>query len=265
MLKRLVKIWLAALFLIGCEPEATPLPVDIVPTTSSATVAPAPQTIRYAIDPAALLVLPPGDYALIAREAEIETVSPPFDLATLGSQYDIMIALGDLTDGERLLSPVTISLALNTGLAPLNDSQIAAVVSRAVNTEQFAAALNLPGAQPQSHESEPPQALRNEIANLGFPDGFDLSLTAVASPGADLLQSQLAVAGISTQVSEIDPAVTTDLTRSHLILFTGSAERLATDEGVYVVIALAEVPISYRVAEGITVEFTAGGIPLARR
>jgi hypothetical protein len=31
------------------------------------------------------------------------------------------------------------------------------------------------------------------------------------------------------------------------------------------VIALATIPISYRAADGLTIEFTPGGLPLARR
>jgi hypothetical protein len=265
MLKRFVTIWLAALFLVACEPDATPLPVDVVPTTSPATVAPSPQTVRYAIDPAALLVMPPDDYDMIAADAEVTTVSPPFDPAALGTQHDVQIALGDLPDGEHAASPVMVSLAINTTIPPLDDPEIAVIVRDAVDTEQFAAALNLPGAEALPHEAQPAQALRNGLANIGLPDGFDLSLTALFAPGADALQNQLGAVGITTQVSEIEPGNSADLSRSHLILFTGSVETLATDEEVYDLIALAAVPIGYRVASGLTVEFTPAGLPLVRR
>lgn len=262
MRKRFVIIWLAALAAAACEPEATPLPVDIVPTTSPATIAAAPQTMRYGIDDAALLVIPPDDYALLADTAEIEIIPSPFDPATLAAEYDLVIGLGDLPESQRAPFSVTISLALNTALSPLDDPELAAVVRSAIQTDAFTAALELPGAEALPHESQSRQALRTTLANLGLPDGFDLSLASTGAPGAAAAAAQLAAVGIETQVSEFAPGEAPDLSRYHLILTTHN-ETLPAAFDASALVALAAVPVSYREAEGLTIEFTPGGLPLA--
>lgn len=209
--------------------------------------------------------MPEDEYALIAENAEIDAVNQPFDPAVLSAQYDVLIALGDLPDGERTSTPVTLTLALNDALPPLDDPEIAAVVRDSVDSERFATALNVSGTQALPHESQPPRALRTTLANLGLPDGFDLSLAVMAVPGAEALSSQLATIGVDTQVTEFAPGEAPDASRYHLLLTAGSAQGLLPDADADAVIALATIPISYRAAGGLTVEFTPGGLPLARR
>jgi hypothetical protein len=265
MLKRALFGGIAALALAACEPEATPLPVDIVPATSPIATQGAAQTLRYAIDSNLFLIIPPDDVNAIAVTGEIEPISPPFLDTDLGNRYDILIALGDLPDGTRAPTPITVSLALNTSLSPLDDNALAEIVRRSLDTEALAAALGIPSAEALPHTHETPQTLRTSLANAGLPDGFDLNVASLYAPGTEAVGEQLAVIGIETRIRQIASDEASDLSPYHLILFSSGARVLFADMNSENSIDLFTVPISYRAAPDLTIEFTDSGLPLVRR
>lgn len=265
MLNRLLLGCIAALALAACEPEATALPVDIVPTTPPAPQPGTLQPVRYAIDSNLLMILPPEDFDTLAVTGEIESVSPPFLDSDLGSRYDILVTLGDRPNATRTPTPLTVSLALNTALPPLDDNAVAEIVRRAIHTEAMVGTLAIPGAAALSHASETAQTLRTSLANAGLPDGFDLNLASLYAPGAEVITAQLAGIGIETRISPIAPDVETDLSAYHLILFSSAAQPIVTNLAGVEIIDLFTVPISYRAVPELTIEFTTGGLPLARR
>ena len=262
-LKRLV-LGLAALLFAACEPEATPLPVDIVPTSAPTVAAGEAQPIRYAIESTTQALIPAGDYAEITAAADVQTVSAPLVDSDLGSSYDIVITLGDLPNSSAA-QPITVALAVNTSLAPLDDSALADIVRQRIDTDSLVTTLGVPGAVALPHASESPQILRTALANLGLPDGFDLSLAVLRAPGAEALAAQLASINIDVVSHVIAAEDAPSFERSHLLLFNRALAASLPKIAPEAIIDLFTIPISYRAVPELTVGFTAGGFPLPRR
>jgi hypothetical protein len=267
VLKRFTVGLLIVLALAACEPEATPLPIDIVPTSASTAVPGAAQAqpIRYAIEATTQMLIPPDDYTAIAANAEVQTVVAPLLETDLGAHYDIVLALGDLANSSHAPEPMTIALFMNTALSPLDDSSLADVIHRRIDTEALVASLGFPGAAALPHTSEPVQALRTSLANLGLPDGFALRLGVLGAPAAEALAAQLATINVDVSINAITADNTEGLERFHLVLFSRALGGLVPEAAPENVIELYTIPISYRAVPELTVEFTAGGFPLARR
>lgn len=232
------------LLLAACEPEPTPLPVDIAPV---ATVTPTPDArrIRYGI---AANVAEYLDLAPIHAMMQVETLTAPPDSAMLGTQYDVLVTLADFEGGERAPASVSVGVVINTAISPLNNPEVAAIVERAV--------------------AGGGDSLRVELANAGYPDGFDLSAAALAPPGMAL--DALRRAGIGAQVSAIPPDQVVSLFeagRLHLAFVRWSDEAgRAAWAARGIVIDLYALPIVYRASPDIEVTgFTPDGLPLARR
>jgi hypothetical protein len=211
------------------------------------------------------MIVSPDDLRAIAASGEIDPVSPPFLDSDLGSRYDVLVALGDLPNGTRAPTPLTISLALNTVLPPLDDDALAEIVRRAINPQALVGVLGIAGAEPLPYTSETSQALRTSLANAGLPDGFDLSLASLDVPGADAIGEQLAMIGVEVRISQIAPEEVGDLSAFHVILFSINFRVLVTELAAVDTIDLFTMPISYRAVSELTIEFTNNGLPLARR
>ena len=236
--------WLIVLLLLlaACEPEPTPLPVEIAP---AATAAPTPdaRTIRYGIAANAADYL---DLAPIRAMMQIETLTAPPDPAMLVEQYDILVALAEFAVGQRSPVSISVGLAINTAIPPLNDPAVADIVARSV--------------------AGGGESLRIELANAGYPDGFDLSAGALVPPTLDGLRS----AGIGVQVSDLPPdqvAALFEAGRLHLAFVRWSDEAgRAAWAARGTVIDLYALPVVYLAAPNIEVTgFTPDGVPLARR
>ena len=92
--RRLLLTLFAGLALVACEPEATPLPVNL-PTRAIATNTPAaPNTPRYAISADALPYFSSEDRRLIGASAEIV----PFEGT---GEYEMVVSLSELPDGTQ--------------------------------------------------------------------------------------------------------------------------------------------------------------------
>lgn len=229
--------------LVACEPEATPLPVNL-PTRAVVTDTPAaPQTPRYAIAPDALPYLTAEDRRLISASAEIVPYEETGD-------YALVVSLTPLPDGTQAPDPLHLSLIVNTALPPLDAPQIEQIVRMAVDPQQLAQALGIPPDLAGAAPTLTTQALRSDLANAGYPDGFDLTLAAEIPSIAGNLAAQLAAVGIQARIVPAgEPA--------HLTLTTGALSPQA--------IPLLYLPVYFRAQEGLTVTFAPSGFPIIRR
>lgn len=267
------------ILLAACGPEATPFPVDL-PTPDTAMSASlgtpeaapgvnaAPGVIRYAL--AANIAGLVDDLSLIEQTARVETLAAPVNPDDLGSRYDIIAAYGDLPGGQR--SPIEhhVALVLNPALSPTNDADIAGILRRAINPQAILPAMTIPGAMPELLESDSPTTLRVELANAGWPDGFDLNLVYDDAPGVEAVIAALQSISIVVYARQADDALAAfETNQANLALITWSTpEERATwekREGDANVIPLYTLPISYLAVEGLTITFTPSGWPVAHR
>ncbi len=221
------------LLVCACEPDATPLPVNLdleATVTPAAQSTEAPAELRYAVTADTLPYIPPADQQLIAAHAQIVALDAPPDPADLGAQYEIVVTLGDLPDSTPAPSPLTVSLVINPALPPLDDPTLAELVRHAA-----AASADAP-------------ALRRDLANAGYPDGFDLTLVSRYAPGAEALAQRLDALNLQTRIT------TNPDEPAHLTLTTEPTDGA---------IPLLTIPIRYRAVEGLTITFTPAGYPIA--
>lgn len=251
--KRLFGIVAGVLLLAACEPEATPLPVNLPTTTPALTeTASAPQNLRYAISANDALYLSEEDRRLIGQGAELVSFDETSTAENPVADYEIVVALGSLEDGTEAPDALHISLVLNTALAPLNDAEIAQIVYLGIDPQAIAAALGLPPEQGGAAPTLTRDALRTDLANAGYPDGFDLTLAAEVSTVADLVRQQLGALGIDVRVTP------SDADSAHLTMLNTAA----TGDRI---LPLLNIPIYYRAVEGLNLSFAPSGFPVIRR
>lgn len=238
------------LLFCACAPEPTPLPV-VLPTLPPAAPTPAPDAtlapLRYAVAPDALPFLSDADRAAISASAELIALDAPPDDADFGTRYDLVVSTADFPGASAAPSELQVSLALNAALPPLDNPALADVVRAAVDPQAVAQALNLPSDPPT-----PPAlaALREKLANAGYPDGFDLTLAAQNLPGADAITRMLAA--VSVQARPV-----TEPSAAHLTLTTAPPDVNA--------MPLYRLALRFRAADGLTITFTPSGFPVAER
>ncbi len=238
----------------ACQPQATPLPnilPSLPPATSTAspyTATPAP--IRYFIMPDAFPYLSTQDHNLIAASAEIVSSDPPPSDNELSKNYDLVVGIGDLPNGTRAPSPLQVDLLLDTSLPPLNNTKLVDILRRALDPNQIATLLKLPGASAVTESPSDSVALRTDLANAGYPDGFDVTLSTFA-PGASALTQLLSAYGIDVH-QLADPSEAAQLT------LTSEPPQGAN------AIPLYSIPISYRAVDGLKITFTPSGFPIAQ-
>ena len=125
---------------------------------------------------------------------------------------------------------------INSALPPLDDPALVEIVGHAANASADA------------------PTLRRDLANAGYPDGFDLTLASRYAPGADALEQQLNALNLQTRIT------TNPDEAAHLILTTAPTESEAQNA-----ISLLTIPIHYRTIEGLSITFTPSGYPIAER
>src|SRR4051812_11631723 len=125
------------LLVCACEPEATPLPVNLPtlpPASPSAEVSNGtPVPLRYAVAPDALAYLTDEDRRLISASAQLIPLDGTPVADDLGTRYEIVVALGDLPDGTRSDSPLQVELAVDTILPPLDNPKLVDILRRAID------------------------------------------------------------------------------------------------------------------------------------
>jgi hypothetical protein len=266
---------LLAAVMAACAPPPTPFPVDI-PAAPNATSAPGtiqtPAGLRYALGASATGA--PVTAQAEAQALSIEHLDGTPDPAQLGIRYDIAADYGLFTGADAAPGSTTVALVINTTLAPLDDPALAAIVRGAPDPAGALVALGLPGAQLSPSAPAAPlttAALQAQMANAGWPDGFNLTTAAAPVPGVNALLAPLRALGI-----ELRPLQTTNITpdtwaenRLHLALITWhtpeARQRWAALAGADNVIDLYTLPVGYIALPGLTLTFTPEGWPLPAR
>ncbi|MBI1259113.1 MAG: hypothetical protein GC204_16715 [Chloroflexi bacterium] len=238
------------LLVCACEPEATPLPVNLPTLPPPSPTAGTPMPLRYAVAPDALPYLTYQDRSLISASAQLIELDTSPIAADLGTRYEIVVALGDLPDGTRTGSPLQINLSMNIALPPLDDPRLVDILRRAIDPQKLVSALALPGVQAVSAAPSDTLSIRTDLANAGYPDGFDL--TIAAAPAAAALTQLLGAVNIETRV------VTSADEPTHLSFVNGQPPPSN-------VIPLYTLPISYHAVDGLNITFTPNGFPIVQK
>jgi len=252
--------------LAACAPKPTPFPVDIPPTPTATPIPGAPPTpIRYAL--AANTAGFVADWDLIASSGSIEQLTEAPNPADIGTRFEVIAAYGKWAGAAE--SPILprVGLVINSTFAPLDDPTVANIVRRALDPAAILINLEIPGAEAAAAETAASITLRTELANVGWPDGFDTILAYEPIPGIAEISSQLAAIGIITK-----PIALSNSTweRTHLAIITWTApekraEWVERAGGESNVIDLYTLPVSYWAAPDLAITFTPGGWPLATR
>jgi hypothetical protein len=256
----------AALLLIlcACEPEPTPLP-SILPTaqpTEEADPNAMSAPLRYGIADVLLAYMSDEERSLIAAAAEIIPLADIPAQQELGERYGLIVVPGWQSDGTFTPAPLQISLLLDMSLAPLDDPALADVVRNAVHMPAAyrllspTPMLNTPEA-PLGTPTTAPEVLRGALANAGYPDGFDLTLSTWFTPDSTL---NIGVVPFLTtgleQLYGIEVRLVPAGEPAHLTLTT-----LPTPNAI----VLYTIPVSYRAVDGLNITFTPSGFPIASR
>ena len=263
----LARAWLLAWLLAACEPEATPLPAFApVETSEVAAITATPAPVRYALSPEA------AAFASAVRaanpDAEIVILDEPPQAGAILAHYDIVAGLGAASGWQQ--SPVmpTISLALATRRPPLDSPAVAEAVRASLDATALAQASGIAGLEPVSVENANLSAVRQSLANAGWPDGFDLTLGYTVTPGLDAVAAALRGIGLNVTLVELAPETVAPALKdgridSALFAWTNTAGYDAIAAHSDFVIDLYAVPIRYIAVEELQVSFTEDGWPAA--
>lgn len=256
-------IVLTLLLVTACEPEATPFPVDI-PATSPPTVTPGAVTpIRYALDANAAGSV--KDLDLLQASAQVTQLEAPIDPAEPGTLFDLVAGYGIFPDATTSSTQVHYGLIIYP-VAPLDDPVLADIVRRSTDPAAISARVNIPGIQLLSENRASVATLRAELANAGWPDGFDLWLAYDNLLGANALQAYWQSLGIHIKPTlSVNDGILTPLV---LVTWNSPEARqkwLSQLEEPAVLIDLFSIPISYRVIPGLQITYSPQGWPIPSR
>jgi hypothetical protein len=253
MTGRIAALLVLVMLVSACDPEATPLPVNLPTLPPATTTAPAPeeQELRYALAPGLAAFLSAEDERLISASAAILPLDAPPTAADLGLPYDILVAFSEFEDSTEAPARLQVNLLVNTTLAPLDDPDIAVIIRQAVDPQAIATVLGIPPEQAGAAPAPSAQALRTNLANAGYPDGFDLTLAADFPAGAETIVQHLARVNIDVRLV---PAGET----AQLTLTSMPTASQNFDESI----DLLHISIYYRAVPGLDVTFTPAGFPI---
>ncbi len=258
------RICLVALALLAaaCEPAKVPVAGGVMRPTATPTSAPA-AALRYALGQSL--------GAISVDTAPIQQIALVDQLTTEDAEgYDIVVSLRQQEGWQTTDEPYTLALALNAALPPLDDETVrslaAAGLDPAVISPTTGGTVLVPAAPPAS-------AARQALAAAGRPDGYALVMAHAFDLGVAGIVESLSVRNLEVQTIRARAAQLQDFIappRAHLLLVGGREngtlaawkERVGAEN----VIPLAQVPVYYRLADGIVVNgLTDDGLPLIGR
>lgn len=250
----------------ACDTAASPTPFPAErPGTPTPTAEPTPRpTVRYALDANTAGYV--GEIALLRSAADVQTLTDTAAPADLGERFDIIAAYGRAEGWNA--SPITAQVALVIRPDALPDD-LAGDILRHIDTGRIIAELPFEGADASGIVAGDSRALRERMANSGWPDGVGLVMGAANVPGIAAVQSALESLNVMTRTQAMPPdAISAALAAAQidaaLVVWSG-ADEAAVWRGLFGESAVRELytlPIRYLADESIPLRFTAGGWPL---
>lgn len=264
--------------IVACQPVATPVAV-VTPTPTEASeiavvtatappmqIEPTASALRYGIPMSMQGTLPDIDQLEATGEIVLlDDISQP-DI--LGNQADVVITYGAIDGWQQAPNTLEIALVINSNSAPFTDPAIASIVRHSLNPGAIAQQLQIADLAIEAIETGEALQLRTDLANAGYPDGFELDLGYVPLPGLDEIINQLAAINIDVRArqstdNELQADFSSGDVQLGLILIHSSEQRQEWIEiiGEVSVIDLYSLPISYQVVPDLELSFTEYGIP----
>lgn len=254
---------LAILMLSACDAAPTPVAPVAQPTQALSADATQAPPLRIAIGADTIDYVEP--LAALRAIALVEILDTGTDIST----YDLVFAYGDREEWQRTRVEHTVSLIVNPQVAPLDDDGVAAVLRQSLNVQALSNATGVSGVQPQIVASQPPNALRTTLANLGYPDGFPLTVAHTPFHAVNEAQAQLAALNLELRIEAVTvDAVALALADGQVQLVLAqwwdTAQRAAWVDAVGMenVIDLYRLPIEYLSRDALELDFSPAGWPL---
>ncbi len=221
-------------------------------------------TIRYAFAANTMGTLP--NPAALYPQADITQLTETVNLADLGTRFDIIITLGAYADAVPSPTLLNVALLINENLPPLTNPDLIDIFMRSIDPTQIVQQLDIPEIRLTSPASTQPINLQAELANAGWPDGFELRLAHDSALGHDALQAYFQPFNINL----IAVPLSTDFGQTNLTLITWSTMRERNQWATMVnhetyMVDLFGLPISYWAVPELEVTFTPQGWPIASR
>jgi hypothetical protein len=264
MMRWLLLLWF--LPLAACGPEPTPFPVTVPQTPTVEPEATSVPLIRYAFsgNTAGLV----EELELIESKAQVEIITGVVDPAELGTRFDLVATYGAFEGWSR--SPVNpqVMLVINPNAEPLTPG-IADVIRRSIQPQSIVETIGWPGMTPSVVVTTSALALREELANLGYPDGVNLALGHTHVPGSVQLEERLGQINMSVRSlalgrDELESALREGRVHLALVSWVDRAEQSRWQDlfGAAFTAELYNLPISYLEIPQLRIEFTPGGWPV---
>jgi hypothetical protein len=256
--------------LTGCGAQPTPIAVvdaaTLAPNVNTSDIT-QPSPLRYGIADHTLPYM--SDIEQFEAIALVEAMPPNPDL----SLYDVAVAYGVYDGWQQAPISHHVSLILNPQLAPLDNPEIQNLVRQALNPQGIIDSTGISGLIAAPVETSPSAQIRSVLANLGYPDGFRLTMAVESMPGVETVVQQLNNANL--EIVQIEMSSATEAAtmlaenRAHLLVmhWKTDEEHAAWVErvGENQVLDLYILPLSYVAAEGVTVSFTENGWAIGSR
>jgi hypothetical protein len=258
------------MLLAGCEAQATPMVAVLPPTATPIPIPTLPPPLRYALTANTQGYVP--NLARLEATGLVEQLSDNNTDENVIGGYDLVITFGTVAGWQTAPMPYHIALIMNATLPPLDQFSVVDALRRTLNPPAVIGNSDMPGVAANELPAEDPLAMREVLANQGYPDGFDLVLAMQKLPLVDSFIPQINALGfrLTTRpitAAEVLPVLETQ--QAHLLIasWRTEAEREAWEAvvGVGNVLDLYTIPISYRALDGVTVTFTDDGFPLGAR
>jgi hypothetical protein len=261
---------ISLVLLAGCGAQPTPIAVvdaaTLAPNVNTSDIT-HPPPLRYGIANHTLPYV--SDIEQIEAIALVEAMPPNPDL----SPYDVAVAYGVYDGWQQAPISHHVSLILNPQLAPLDNPEIQNLVRQTLNPQGIIDSTGISGLITAPVETLPSAEIRSALANLGYPDGFRLTMAVEPMPGVEAVMQQLNHANLELVQIEMAAATEADTilaeNRAHLLLlhWKTDEERAAWIErvGENQVLDLYMLPISYVAADGVNISFTENGWSIGSR
>jgi hypothetical protein len=184
----------------------------------------------------------------------------------------MVVAYGSYSGWQQSDQSHQVSLLVNANLAPLDESAIRELFANALDSSPIAAQIPISGVQPsRASSTTPPSRIREQLANLGYPDGISFTLISANEIGAQAFLNSLVRSGFHGTLIIRPEEALQDLFSSgrSAVALVITPENQATSlaewlEGT-MIYPLYTIPISYWSRSEIAVRFLENGIPLPAR